>query len=39
MISKMIKEDMIQPLNFDNIPNFKYIMDNFRNPDYDKENR
>ncbi|MGN0657519.1 MAG: spermidine/putrescine ABC transporter substrate-binding protein, partial [Ruminiclostridium sp.] len=38
MISKMIKEDMIQPLNFDNIPNFKYIMENFRNPDYDKEN-
>ena len=38
MISKMIKEDMVQPLNFDNIPNFKYIMDNFRNPDYDKEN-
>lgn len=38
MISKMIKEDMVQPLNFDNIPNFKYIMDNFRNPDYDKDN-
>ncbi len=38
MISKMIKEDMIQPLDFDNIPNFKYIMENFRNPDYDKEN-
>ena len=39
MISKMIKEDMVQPLNFDNIPNFKYIMDNFRNPDYDRDNR
>ncbi|MBR3901997.1 MAG: spermidine/putrescine ABC transporter substrate-binding protein [Ruminococcus sp.] len=38
MISKMIKEDMIQPVNFDNIPNFKYIMDNFRNQDYDPEN-
>ena len=38
MISKMIKEEMVQPLNFDNIPNFKYIMDNFRNPDYDREN-
>lgn len=38
MISKMIKEDMIQPLNFDNIPNFRYIMENFRNPDYDKGN-
>ena len=38
MISKMIKEEMVQPLNLDNIPNFKYIMDNFRNPDYDREN-
>lgn len=38
MISKMIDEDMIQPLDFDNIPNFEYIMDNFRNQDYDPEN-
>ncbi|MBQ3257449.1 MAG: spermidine/putrescine ABC transporter substrate-binding protein [Oscillospiraceae bacterium] len=38
MISKMIKEDMIQELNFDNIPNFSYIMDNFRNMAYDPEN-
>jgi spermidine/putrescine transport system substrate-binding protein len=38
MISKMIKEDMIQPINFDNIPNFKYIMENFRNQDYDPDN-
>lgn len=38
MISKMIKEDMIQPLDFDNIPNFSYIMENFRNQDYDPEN-
>lgn len=38
MISKMIKENMIQPVNFDNIPNFEYIMKNFRNLDYDPEN-
>ncbi len=38
MISKMIKEEMIQPVNMENIPNFKYIMDNFRNPAYDPEN-
>lgn len=38
MISKMIDEDMIQPLDFKNIPNFEYIMDNFRNQDYDPEN-
>ncbi len=38
MISRMIKEDMLLPLNFDNIPNQKYIMDKFRNPEYDPEN-
>ncbi len=38
MISKMIKEEMIQPVDLDNIPNFKYIMDNFKNPAYDPEN-
>ncbi len=38
MVSRLIQEDMIQPLNFDNIPNFKYIGDSFLNPDYDPEN-
>lgn len=38
MISKMIKEEMIQKLDLDNIPNYKYIMDNFRNQAYDPEN-
>lgn len=38
MISKMIKEEMIQPVDLDNIPNFQYIMDNFKNPAYDPEN-
>lgn len=38
MISKMIKEGMVQKLDFDNIPNFSYIMDNFRNQAYDPEN-
>ncbi|MGN0687196.1 MAG: ABC transporter substrate-binding protein [Oscillospiraceae bacterium] len=38
MISKMINEEMLQPINLENIPNFKYIMENFRNPAYDPEN-
>jgi len=38
MINKMIKEGMVQKLDFDNIPNFKYIMPNFRNLEYDPEN-
>ncbi len=38
MISKMIKEGMIQKLDMENIPNFKYIMENFRNQAYDPQN-
>lgn len=38
MISKMIKEKLIQPLDMDNIPNYKYIMDNYRNLAYDPKN-
>jgi len=39
MISRMIKEDMLQKLDFDNIPNFKYIMEKFKDKDYDKGNQ
>lgn len=38
MISKMIKENLVQKLDMNNIPNFKYIMDNFRNQAYDPTN-
>ncbi len=38
MISRMIKEGMVQKLNLDNIPNMKYIMDEFINPVYDPKN-
>lgn len=37
MISRMIEEDMLLPLNDDNIPNQKYIMDKFKDPQYDPE--
>ncbi len=36
MISRMIDEDMLEPLNKENIPNYKYIMDNFTAPEYDE---
>ena len=39
MVGRMIAEDMLEPLNFENIPNFKYIMDDFKNLEYDPENR
>ncbi len=38
MISRMIHENMLQKLDFDNIPNFKYITDTFVDPEYDPEN-
>ncbi len=38
MIGKMIDEDMVEKLNFDNIPNFKYIDEEYRNPDFDPTN-
>ncbi len=37
MISRMIEEDMLEPLNFDNIPNFADVDPALKNPDYDPE--
>ena len=39
MISKMIKENMLLELNYDNIPNYKYINDRFKNLDCDPDNK
>ena len=40
MIDRMIAEDMLLELNFDNIPNFDaYVDEQFKNPDYDPENK
>lgn len=36
MISRMIKEDMLAKLDYSQIPNTKYIMDNFKGLEYDK---
>lgn len=38
MIEKMISEDMLEKLDFDNIPNYKYIGDDYKNLDFDPEN-
>lgn len=38
MVSRLIQEKMVQPLNYENIPNFKFIGKGFRNPDYDPGN-
>ena len=39
MIARLIEEDMLLPLDFDNIPNYEYIDDSFKNTAYDPENR
>ena len=38
MIGRLIEEDMLEPLNFDNIPNYQYVDEAFRNTAYDPEN-
>ena len=39
MIARLIREDMLLPLDFDNIPNYQYIDESFRNTAYDPENK
>ena len=39
MIDRMISEGMLQELNFDNIPNFSNVDEQFKNPAYDPENK
>ena len=39
MIARMIREDMLLPLDFDNIPNYRYIDEDFKNTAYDPENK
>ena len=37
MIARMAAEDMLLPLNFDNIPNYEYINESFRGLYYDPD--
>ena len=39
MIARMIQENMLQELDFDNIPNYQYIDEDFKNTAYDPENK
>jgi len=38
MVEKMVDEGMLHKINFENIPNFANIMDEFKNPYYDETN-
>lgn len=39
MIDKLIKEDLLQTLDFNNIPNYQYVNETFKSPYYDTENK
>ena len=39
MIARMADEGLLQPLNFENIPNYQYIDDNFKGLYYDPDGR
>ena len=38
MIHRLISEDLLLPLNYDNIPNYQYIDENYKNLYYDPDN-
>ena len=39
MVDRLIQDGMLRELNFDNIPNFQYIDEAYRNMEYDPENK
>ena len=39
MVSRLIHENMLAELDFSNIPNFRYIDESLRDPEYDPEGR
>ncbi len=38
MVSRLIEKEMLAPINFENIPNFEFIDDQFKNLDFDPKN-
>ena len=38
MIQRMIAEDMLQPIDYSNVPNYKYIPEKYKNLAHDPEN-
>ena len=39
MVARLIDEGMLMEINYDNIPNYRYIDEEFRNTAYDPENK
>lgn len=38
MVEKLIAEDMLEPLDYSNIPNYQYVDDSFKNLSFDPDN-
>ena len=38
MIARLINENMLNPLNFENIPNYQYVQEEFKNTAFDPDN-
>ena len=38
MIGKLIEEDMLEPIDFNNVPNYQYIPEQYRNLEFDPAN-
>ena len=39
MVARLVEEDMLEELDFSNIPNYKYIVDKYKDLYYDPENK
>ncbi|MBQ3431483.1 MAG: spermidine/putrescine ABC transporter substrate-binding protein [Clostridia bacterium] len=39
MVSKMIAHDMLVPIHYENIPNYKNVRESFKNLEYDPQNK
>jgi len=39
IVERMLNKGMLAEINYDNIPNAKYILENLRNPSYDANNK
>ena len=39
MVDKLVREDLLQPLDYANIPNYQYVDETFKSPYYDVNNQ
>lgn len=39
MIDRLVREELVQPLDFNNIPNYQFVNETFKSPYYDPDNK